>query len=111
MCEQTLTDGWGSYYTAGSMCHLLPVACLLLLLVPFMPVIIERMHGQTAFPVFTLNHMKTHAQVQTSFDSHRKKKIVKLSSEQAGDSTGTDLEFSVEVTVSRFARGHLTTLM
>lgn len=28
MHEQNLTDGWGSYYTTGRTCHLLPVARL-----------------------------------------------------------------------------------
>lgn len=62
MCEQRLTDGWGSYYTAGKTCHLLPVACLSLPLVSFMAVITERMHGQTApseIPFSLIKHMYT----------------------------------------------------
>lgn len=35
MREQSLIDGWGSYYTIGTTCHLLPVACLPLPLVSF----------------------------------------------------------------------------
>lgn len=66
MREQRLTDGWGSYYTAGKTCHLLPVACLPLPLVSFMAVITERMHGQTAppeIPISHIKHMHTHTLV------------------------------------------------
>lgn len=70
MCEQRLTDGWGSYYTAGRTCHLLPVACLSLPLVSFMAVITEWMHGQTAPPEIPISHIKhmhtdTHTQILT----------------------------------------------
>lgn len=58
MCEQGLTDGWGSYYTTGRTCHLLPVACLLLPLVSFMAVITGRLHGQTALPKIPISHIK-----------------------------------------------------
>lgn len=68
MREQRLTDGWGSYYTAGRMCHLLPVACLPLPLVSFMAVITERVHGQTAPPEIPVSHIKhMHTETHTNY--------------------------------------------
>lgn len=72
MREQSLTDGWGSYNTAGRTCHLLPVACLSLPLVSFMAVITERMHGQTApteIPISHIKHMHIHTNWILTFHS------------------------------------------
>lgn len=75
MFEQRLPDGWGSYYTMGRTCHLLPVACLLLPLVSFMAVITERMHGQTApseIPISHIKHMQTETQANWILTFHSK---------------------------------------
>lgn len=78
MCEQRLTDGWESYYTTGTTCHLLPVACLSLPLVFFMAVITERVHGQTAPPEIPISHIKhMHTDTpsgQSGHDTGRRKK-------------------------------------
>lgn len=108
MREQRLTDGWGSYYTAGKTCHLLPVACLPLPLVSFMAVITERMHGQTAppeIPISHIKHMHTHTLV---FNLPQQ---AKPPSGQSGHDAGGWKKSSGKVRFVRAATGPCLSLM
>lgn len=107
MREQRLTDGWGSYYTAGRTCHLLPVARLPLPLVPFMAVITERVHGQTAPPKIPISHIK-HMHTET----HKLHfNLPQQAEPPSGHNAGRGRKSSGSVTFVRAATGPCLSLM